>query len=157
MTNALGNLGNESIQELPPGPSQKGLKELPGSMFFLFKTSEGVWSSRSNSTCWKLFPGVTRFCSAIFAMVSRWWFQSLWVFFYRKQLEKQIERFELCIIFLFTSSAERNHQTSLFRSYFARIGCSMCFFSPVSEAMFWYCFDRSQDQWPSSTERNQGL
>ena len=132
---------------------------------FLFKTSEGVWSLRSKSTGWKLFPGVTRFSAAIFAMVSRWWFQRLWVFFYHKQLEKQIQKNEVCIIFFVHFFCGKKPPNLAFRSYFARIWVFHVFFFPVSEAMFCWSFTISMPlwisryvcSWPSSRERNKDL
>ena len=136
--------------------------------FCLFKTSEGVWSLRSKSTCWKLFPGVTRFCSAIFAMVSRWWFQRLWGFFTTNNWRNKSKQMNCAWSFCSTSSVERNQKPPnlVFRSYFARIWVfHVLFLSQWVKRFLWIvheinacvnfaeCFSLD----PSSRERNKDL
>lgn len=100
---------------------------------------------------------------------SRWFlgggFKDFECFFTTSNWRNKSKKMKCASSFLFTSSAERNHQTSLFAHILRGFGCSMCFFFPVSEAMFCWSFTISMPlwisryvcSWPSSRERNKDL
>lgn len=78
---------------------------------------------------------------------SRWFlgggFKDFECFFTTSNWRNKSKKMKCASSFLFTSSAERNHQTSLFAHILRGFGCSMCFFSQWVKRCF---VDRSRYQ-----------